>query len=911
VTTENSGKTEEKSALALELTEMGLSLFVCDGDVPLECIAHVALDDPDFSRKLSGFRPAAEASAGKGFETQIWLPDEQVMFRSLKLDEETTHDPRAAAIGALSASTPFQGDMLCFDLGDTNGAGYTPVAAIPKEKMDEAMAFAKKMRMNPSQITTSNVVAGFSTRPEFKAYSPAAITRAAPLRVAALAMMLAAPIFLLSGEIERTQGVPKDAGQALVASLERNSGSEVDALSSTILSTIDDAQATATVIELPIVDTPVDIQGAVPKLASLDVPEIYHRNTSTNDPVSQTTVSRLDGLPGASAVETSGIHLPQAVPPYEMSDRVSIINPTSVALETTPFAVQFDVSQPAMLTPDKSAVSIGNNLELRAFFEKLPIAIFEPGPDDAPSVDMLSVAYVQNVFDGNIEIHDLMAVDEVVSNTFASDENALAFIRVANLGEGVLVRRPVSRSAPRLVQPAFMPRPEKRPLPLLPEQAFDYNTMVPINPAIATEDPPPVVPEGSVELSPLLESPVGLVLRFDEATKKILAAVIIQKRANAISDATDNQGGALANLISPRARDAVPLAGSNGALAQIMAAQLNAFDPLEDLPKSVELVRETGTQMDTPLRVARLFLQPSLPKGIPRPERGNAIVRELVPYDTKLASQARARLQGVTSNPTLQRPPSRRESLAAFIAPQAPDAASDTEISVETKQVPQGDLPLQASAEEAAAETENQQAPELASGEILDNSPTEAPVTEAETQVDVAAAAISELLLPRPPVRPARTAEVAALIEQLEPSSAPTGPISKYAIDVLYAPVKRPSGLEAQAKQILEQRNSVSHQVAIKQQPVPPTPKERLRIPTGARVGSTATIKDGIVLGDISLIGIYGTSKTRRALVRLPQGRYVQISRGDRVSGWTVSAVGEDAVRIQKGSRNKVLRLPN
>jgi len=56
--------------------------------------------------------------------------------------------------------------------------------------------------------------------------------------------------------------------------------------------------------------------------------------------------------------------------------------------------------------------------------------------------------------------------------------------------------------------------------------------------------------------------------------------------------------------------------------------------------------------------------------------------------------------------------------------------------------------------------------------------------------------------------------------------------------------------LEAQAKKTIELRNSVSHQVAIKQEPVPTTPRERLRIPTGARVGATATIKDGIALGE-------------------------------------------------------------
>jgi len=50
------GDTHNNSSLALELTEMGLSLFVCDEDVPVECIAHVSLDDPDFSKKLSMFQ---------------------------------------------------------------------------------------------------------------------------------------------------------------------------------------------------------------------------------------------------------------------------------------------------------------------------------------------------------------------------------------------------------------------------------------------------------------------------------------------------------------------------------------------------------------------------------------------------------------------------------------------------------------------------------------------------------------------------------------------------------------------------------------------------------------------------------------------------------------------------------------
>ena len=94
------------------------------------------------------------------------------------------------------------------------------------------------------------------------------------------------------------------------------------------------------------------------------------------------------------------------------------------------------------------------------------------------------------------------------------------------------------------------------------------------------------------------------------------------------------------------------------------------------------------------------------------------------------------------------------------------------------------------------------------------------------------------------------------------------------------APLARPDRLAARAAEIRAARKAAAEKVARRQEPARTTPREQLNIPGSARVRSTATIEDGIVLGDIALIGIFGKKSARRALIRLPQGRIVQVERG-------------------------------
>lgn len=77
-----------------------------------------------------------------------------------------------------------------------------------------------------------------------------------------------------------------------------------------------------------------------------------------------------------------------------------------------------------------------------------------------------------------------------------------------------------------------------------------------------------------------------------------------------------------------------------------------------------------------------------------------------------------------------------------------------------------------------------------------------------------------------------------------------------------------------------------------------------------ALIQKQATEKARFNKKKISLVGVYGTPTSRRALVRMPSGRFVKIKPGQKFSGWKVAAIGESSVRITKGSRNQVLRMP-
>jgi hypothetical protein len=113
----------------------------------------------------------------------------------------------------------------------------------------------------------------------------------------------------------------------------------------------------------------------------------------------------------------------------------------------------------------------------------------------------------------------------------------------------------------------------------------------------------------------------------------------------------------------------------------------------------------------------------------------------------------------------------------------------------------------------------------------------------------------------------------------------------------------------------------------------PPKPVRVVAAPKAARVlsqqplrvasapGNTAPRREasrvstsraaGFSRGNMSLIGVFGSASERRALVRLPNGRVERVGPGDRIQGVQVAAVGADSVRLTRGGRETLLRLPD
>jgi hypothetical protein len=79
---------------------------------------------------------------------------------------------------------------------------------------------------------------------------------------------------------------------------------------------------------------------------------------------------------------------------------------------------------------------------------------------------------------------------------------------------------------------------------------------------------------------------------------------------------------------------------------------------------------------------------------------------------------------------------------------------------------------------------------------------------------------------------------------------------------------------------------------------------------TPSTTADRATARVGINLSEINLLGTFGAASNRRALVRLPSGRVVNLSVGDRVDGGRVQEIGDGRLGYVKSGQTVTLRMP-
>ncbi len=147
--------------------------------------------------------------------------------------------------------------------------------------------------------------------------------------------------------------------------------------------------------------------------------------------------------------------------------------------------------------------------------------------------------------------------------------------------------------------------------------------------------------------------------------------------------------------------------------------------------------------------------------------------------------------------------------------------------------------------------------------------------------------------------------EIAAAVQAAENRPNPIVNPTAQAVALSERPDTRPRNMERiVARAQAAQERAATQVAAVAPRTVAPSG------PTGGSVAQNATLENAINLRNVNLIGIYGGSGDRRALVRLGNGRFLRLTVGDRLDGGRVTAISADALSYTKSGRAITLEVP-
>ncbi|MEM9248410.1 MAG: hypothetical protein AAGB05_06890 [Pseudomonadota bacterium] len=205
----------------------------------------------------------------------------------------------------------------------------------------------------------------------------------------------------------------------------------------------------------------------------------------------------------------------------------------------------------------------------------------------------------------------------------------------------------------------------------------------------------------------------------------------------------------------------------------------------------------------------------------------------------------------------------------------------------------------------AAAERADAIAQEQAEAAAAALAQAEAEAAERAAQIAADTASATRLAVPAaplPPARPRTMAQIVARAEAPRPSPSAVAPPTE-AEETADAP-RAPAAAQAAAASAVAA-------------PAPNAPvirrSDRVRPsePSSALVARQATQTNALRLNRVTLIGVYGSASQRRALVRLPSGRYVKVQVGDRLDGGRVTSMTRDSLQYTKSGRAVELEMPS
>ncbi|SFR35610.1 hypothetical protein SAMN04488005_0842 [Yoonia tamlensis] len=156
------------------------------------------------------------------------------------------------------------------------------------------------------------------------------------------------------------------------------------------------------------------------------------------------------------------------------------------------------------------------------------------------------------------------------------------------------------------------------------------------------------------------------------------------------------------------------------------------------------------------------------------------------------------------------------------------------------------------------------------------------------------------------------TPDITAVLESIiaEDGSQPFIDTTEQAVATSLRPTARPRNF---ATVVAAARERLAAQPAAAPTPAPAAaapvaPQNYAPVPGGVAVAAT---QEGVIrLREINLIGIYGRPNAPRALVRLANGRYAHVEVGSSLDGGQVTAIGNGVLNYVKRGRTIVLEVP-
>ncbi|MBO9396148.1 hypothetical protein J7400_05625 [Shimia sp. R9_2] len=834
--------------LALTLSYQGISLLTrVQGGWHL--LGEVSLESDDLTAKLAELREMATALGGVGFQTMLVLPNDQIKYLDLPAGEMSESRRRMQTEEVLESATPYRADQLMFDV---SLQGDTPqVAAVARETLAEAEAFATEHDFNPVCFTAIPPAGSFAGAPDF------GLTDAAQRAGLQLVADRSAIEVVGSGPLPVAEApVPESAApESLPEDIEVEAEPELP----------------ETAPEEPVIEAPAEVAVEAPAEVEVSAPDDVATDQDTDESASASATT--PETPAGFASVRAHRDAPDAAPKRALGGATRDVTGTNapsipVPRDSDATAIRFDPAKAvAGLTADRGeedapdlmrdADSGGDTSTFASARNKTKVA--GPAPktprnDPKPRRNKKQASKPANADQQNLTMFGARRGEVggkprhlgLILTTLL-----LVFMGLVALWASLFLENGIAGLIGReqAVEVATAPSSESgetEETPVLAEDATDADALPAAEEVIAITVPDGLTPDGTNGSQTALLEPLP---PEDLAPEELAESV--------------EDGGEAATIVAQAPALTPEEAEARYAVTGIW--QL-APEPLAELTED-----SSDTIYVASIDRLTFGLDAVALPGVDALTTDEVLPTQVNPLAASVAFDVDARgLVVATREGALN-----AEGVMVYAGrPPVVPAAYPKRIIVADA------LRLQSDARLASVR------PKLRPSDLL----------EQNERATFGGLSRAELASIRPQLRPESAQDVGVA------DRAPT----QYAVTASLRPRQKPANIAQLAARAAQNEAETATPVAA----APPAATVVPTIPSTASVARQATINNAINLRKTSLIGVYGTSSNRRALVRLPSGRYKKVQVGDRIDGGKVAAIGEDELRYVKSGRNLVLKMP-